>query len=46
MKLKLISAVPAALLLVFALSGCGRKDPGRLPFGPWILQERGVHNDS
>ncbi|AVM43287.1 basic amino acid ABC transporter substrate-binding protein [Victivallis lenta] len=26
MKLKLISAVPAALLLVFALSGCGRND--------------------
>ena len=25
-KLKLISAVPAALLLVFALSGCGRND--------------------
>ena len=26
MKLKLISAVPAALLLAFALSGCGRND--------------------
>ena len=26
MKLKLISVVPAALLLVFALSGCGRND--------------------